>query len=54
MVASASQIGQCGPVRRHAITVTIMTLGLLIVGLAVGIWNLVDTQEPVVPVQLAP
>jgi hypothetical protein len=41
-------------VRRNAITVTAVLFGLLVVALAIGIWNVVDTQEPVTPVQLAP
>lgn len=47
-------MGHRVPVRRNAITVTVVLVSCLVVALAVGIWNLVDTQEPVTPVQLAP
>jgi hypothetical protein len=39
--------------RRHAISLTVVLVVVLVAILAVGIWNLVDTQEPVAPVQLA-
>jgi hypothetical protein len=47
-------MGHRGSVRRHAVTVTVVLVGCLVAALVVGIWNLVDTQEPVTPVQLAP
>ncbi len=40
--------------RPRVLTTAAVIVGVLVAGLAVGIWNLVDTQEPVQPVQLSP
>ncbi len=40
--------------RERAIAIAAIVLGLAVVGSAVGIWNLIDTQEPVDPIQLSP
>lgn len=38
----------------RAITIVAIVLGLAVIGSVVGIWNLIDTREPVAPIQLAP
>jgi heme A synthase len=53
-MAADPTMGHRDAVRRHALTAAVVLVALLVTVLAVGIWNLVDTQEPVTPVQLAP